>query len=152
MKNSKSLIQLDENIKKLYSETGESFVERNITRLIRLPIADYELPDLRFMISQEIGLPFLVPIVISKLVKNPFVEAEHYEGDLINALFMIGADTYFWKDHPKLKNQVASLYSKNQILLEHLEIPEGTKENIRNNYESFNKDESPDLNKILFNL
>lgn len=80
---------------------------RRCLELSTVPIGDFLLGDLRIMIGQQCGLPFLVPIALEKLQDNLFVEADYYEGDLLSALLNI--DSAFWseyRDHWNLLNQL----------------------------------------------
>ncbi len=80
---------------------------RRCLELSKVPIGDFSLGDLRIMIGQQCGLPFLVPIALEKLQDNLFVEADYYEGDLLSALLSI--DVAFWlehQDHWNLLNQL----------------------------------------------
>jgi hypothetical protein len=38
------------------------------------------------LISQGIGLPFLIPVALTKLKTNPFLEGDMFEGDVLMAV------------------------------------------------------------------
>ncbi len=82
----------------------ESSLVTTCSRLRRKPLNDFTIEDLRIMIGQEIGLPFLVPIALEHLEKNPLVEGDFYPGDLLVNVLRIPAS--FWKEHPDLRPSI----------------------------------------------
>ena len=82
---------------------------RRCIELRKIPIADFSASDLRLMIGQQFGLPYLIPIAIEKLQGNLLVEADYYEGDLLSTVLDI--DAKFWKSNPNYWTQVSKLLS-----------------------------------------
>jgi hypothetical protein len=81
-----------------------------VTRCIdlsKVPINRYELYDLRVMIGQKFGLPYLIPLAIERLQFDIFVDTEYYEGDLLAAVLDVNVD--FWKSNPAYWKQVELL-------------------------------------------
>jgi hypothetical protein len=76
-------------------------------RLRRAPIESLTLADVRLLLGQGIGLPYLVPIAIEALKKQPLIETEHYCGDLLANVLRISAG--FYDDHPEHKDDVVSI-------------------------------------------
>ena len=70
---------------------------RTVHRLHKKPIGQFTIEDLRIMIGQGKGLPFLVPLALEALERDPFAEGDFYEGDLLKAVSSI--DSSFWLDH-----------------------------------------------------
>ena len=70
-------------------------------RLHRVPLRDFTMADYRRMIGQSICLEYLVPLALQFLEKDPFLEAELYEGDLLCAL--LTSEKEFWNSHKELK-------------------------------------------------
>ena len=62
--------------------------------LRRVPIDKLTSGDLRALITQEIGLMYLMPTALSKLKVDPMLESEHYPGDLLCAAMDVTAD--YW--------------------------------------------------------
>lgn len=75
--------------------------------LSRVPVDNFSLGDLRVMIGQKFGLKYLIPLAIEKLQDNIFVEAEFYEGDLLESVLEI--DTSFWNDNQNYWTQLNEL-------------------------------------------
>ncbi len=51
--------------------------------LRRKPLKDFSPGDMRVMIGQEIGLPYLLPMALEALVADPLVEGDYFPGDLL---------------------------------------------------------------------
>jgi hypothetical protein len=60
--------------------------------------------DLRVLISQHFGLPYLVPLALERLAKSPFLDAQYSPGDLLEAVLRVPAS--FWHAAPALRDEV----------------------------------------------
>lgn len=60
----------------------------------KIPIPDLTNEMLRVLIGQEIGLPYLMPVILEKLLINPFMQGELYCCDVLN--FVISIDPKYW--------------------------------------------------------
>lgn len=87
-------------------------------RLHRLPLRDFTMADYRRMIGQSICLEYLAPLAIQFLEKEPFLEAEYYEGDLLYAL--LTSEKAFWHSHKELKTAAERLAVHAESRLEEL--------------------------------
>jgi contact-dependent growth inhibition (CDI) system CdiI-like immunity protein len=76
-------------------------------RLRRVPLRDFTAENLRIMIGQQIGLPYLVPVALELLRTDPFTAGDCYEGDLLAAV--LRADSRFWIESPELRAEAARL-------------------------------------------
>jgi hypothetical protein len=76
-------------------------------RLRRAPIASLSLADVRLLLGQGIGVPYLAPIAIEALKKQPLIETEHYCGDLLANVLRISSK--FYDEHEGYKNDVVSI-------------------------------------------
>ncbi|PWI09395.1 hypothetical protein DIZ27_16995 [Streptomyces sp. NWU339] len=54
--------------------------------LRRRPIGELTVEDMRLLIGQDIGLPYLLPLALEVLRDNPMAEGDMYEGDLLSAV------------------------------------------------------------------
>ncbi|WP_234380577.1 contact-dependent growth inhibition system immunity protein [Streptomyces sp. NRRL F-5122] len=52
----------------------------------RRPIGELTVEDMRLLIGQDIGLPYLLPLALKVLRDNPMAEGDMYEGDLLSAV------------------------------------------------------------------
>ena len=107
------MIDLTKSLKQLgaipdISTGGEDWPSALVTTCKRLydkPLKDFTTEDLRIMIGQKIGLEFLVPIALERLVENPFEQGDFYPGDLLMNLLRLPAD--YWHKHPDLRWELA---------------------------------------------
>ncbi len=79
----------------------ESYVVTNAYRLRRVPLQNYTVDDLRFMIGQRISPQYLVPMALECLQADPWIEAFSHRGDLLSSL--LKADSRFWIASPHLR-------------------------------------------------
>jgi hypothetical protein len=61
----------------------ESSIIQRLMRLRKVPLEEFTIDDIRFMIIQEVGLPYLLTLAIEFLQKDLFTEGNYYEGDLL---------------------------------------------------------------------
>ncbi len=115
---------------------GDSFVVKNYYRLHNLPIKEYTLSDLRFMIGQNEGLEYLVPIAIIALIKDIFIETDLYPGDLLCSLLQITNEPNYWTTHPKVKQDLINIYTEQKKQLGKINVPEEVKVKIKDLYKS----------------
>lgn len=78
--------------------------------LRKKPVAEFTTEDLRIMIGQEIGLPFLLPIAIDVLQRDVFAGGDLYEGDLLAAVLRV--NWHFYESRPDVKEAVRLLARK----------------------------------------
>ena len=118
-------------------ESDSSYVERNYYRLQNIPIKDFDLADLRFMIGQNAALEYLVPMALMKLKENIFLETEFYEGDLLKNLFVINDTPNYWTSHRKEKQELIELYESQKHKLDELDTTSEIKKGIKSAYVEF---------------
>ena len=63
-----------------------SHFHRRCYDAVTKPISELSVADLRLLISQDIGLRFVVPITLEIVEKDPLLECEHFKGDLLTAI------------------------------------------------------------------
>ena len=78
---SKSLQQLERD------DWGEpsynSYLVTTVHRLRRKPLTEFTVEDIRIMIGQGIGLPFLMALALKNLEQEPLAAGDLYPGDLL---------------------------------------------------------------------
>jgi hypothetical protein len=85
--------------------TFDRHVVKAVRRLRRLPIRDYRIEDLRLMIGQGMGLPYLIPLALDVLESDPFAKGDYYPGDLLKMVTSVPQE--FWIDHPSFRRRAA---------------------------------------------
>ncbi|MBI3560333.1 MAG: hypothetical protein HY080_01255 [Gammaproteobacteria bacterium] len=95
----------------------DSNLVKTIYQLRKKRLRDYTVEDLRIMIGQDVGLPFLLPMAIQILEQDPLAKGMHYKGDLLCNVLRINPD--FYKTNPEYKSKVENLIklTKNAITL-----------------------------------
>jgi hypothetical protein len=107
--------ELDKSLQELeQSDWGEptydSYLVTTVNRLRRVPLRQFTVEDLRIMIGQGIGLPFLVPLALEHLRNNPLVEGDYYPGDLLKS--MLTADSTFWLEHSEWREEIREIAAR----------------------------------------
>lgn len=97
----------------------QSHVVMNAHRLHRVPLREFTVEDLRFMIRQQRGLQYLIPVALEHLHGDPFVEGGCYPGDLLAAV--LRGDSRFWIASPELRAEVARIVQHALSLLPSLD-------------------------------
>ena len=103
----KSLFNLEKTHLVGTSEEVSPCLVKRCYELIKLPLNEYTIEDLRLMIGQEFGLLYLIPLAVEKLNDNLFAEGDMYEGDLLANVLRV--PFAFWKQNPDLWAQVNNL-------------------------------------------
>ena len=85
----------------------ESSIIQRLYRLRKVPLADFSTDDIRFMIIQETGLPFLLTLAIELLRNNLYAEGNYYEGDVLAAILKIKPVN--WKGNKELWSDIENL-------------------------------------------
>lgn len=99
-----------------YPATVPTNLVKRCIELSKVPVDTFTFSDLRLLIGQQIGLPFLVPIAKERLQDDIFVEADYYEGDLLSGVLEI--DAGFWRDNQNFWKQLNDLIEDKRQELE----------------------------------
>jgi hypothetical protein len=85
----------------------ETSLVQTVHRLRRVPINQFEPRDLRIMIGQGVGLPYLIPTALTLLERDAYLEAELHPGDLLTVVFTV--DDAFWQRTPDLRRRAVTV-------------------------------------------
>ncbi len=91
----KSIEQLENDYWKDEIEFPSNLVI-NCHKYRKIPIKELTIEQLRLLISQKIGMEFLIGIALEKLERNILTEGDLYEGDLLVAVSGLSAE--FWNE------------------------------------------------------
>ena len=122
---------------KIPSRDQNSGTECRFFELHDKPIQDLELSDIRFLIGQNSGLTYLVPLAIEHLKSNIFIETEYYPGDMLTALLTINNNPNYWLEHPDEKEKLINLYVNQKEILLELDITHSITQKIKEAYKNF---------------
>lgn len=89
---------------------------RKVEKYINQPLKSLDTEALRLLISQNIGLDFLIPLAIDRLRENILIEGDLYEGDLLKNVL----DSYkgYWIKHKDYHVNLVDLYNENLAVFE----------------------------------
>jgi hypothetical protein len=87
-----------------------SYLVTTTYALRRKPIGEFTIEDLRIMLGQQIGAPFLVPLALEHLAADLLVSGDYYDGDLLNSV--IRQDATFWQAYPHLHAALDDLFQR----------------------------------------
>jgi hypothetical protein len=99
--------------------THDSYLVTTVHRLRRKPLAEFTVEELRIVIGQKIGLPFLIPLAVERLEEEPLAAGDFHPGDLLQAV--IRAGEAFWADHPDFLQRVRKVVARVNDLLPSLD-------------------------------
>jgi len=112
-------------------------IECRFYELHNQPLSNLDLSDIRFLIGQNSGLEYLVPIAVSKLKEDIFLEVEYYPGDLLCSLFLINNEPNYWKSHTKEKQELIDLYTEQKKNLGSIDANDEIIQKIKEAYKEF---------------
>ncbi|MFI2368425.1 contact-dependent growth inhibition system immunity protein [Streptomyces sp. NPDC018833] len=80
---------------------------RTVHALRRKKLGELTVEDLRALITQNVGLPFLLPLALEVLRDDPMAEGKYYEGDLLFAV--LGSEAAAWELFPDLAEELVAI-------------------------------------------
>ena len=76
-------------------------------RLRRVQLRLLTVENLRILIGQNIGLPFLMPLAIEQLEQDPLAEGDFYPGDLLCSVLCV--EPKYWEGDAEARRKVAAI-------------------------------------------
>ncbi|MEU0372012.1 contact-dependent growth inhibition system immunity protein [Streptomyces sp. NPDC006283] len=73
---------------------------RKVHELRQVPLGELGPADLRTLLSQQVALPYVLPLAVFLLLEEPLLDAYFYEGDLL--LAAVNAPASAWALFPDL--------------------------------------------------
>ncbi len=86
---------------------------RQVYLLRQKPIIELNANDLRLLISQNVGLEYLIPLSMKFFEKEIFYEALYYPGDLL--LAVLNVDPVYWESNKNEAQTVLSIIEKGRF-------------------------------------
>ncbi|GGT40010.1 hypothetical protein GCM10010271_50040 [Streptomyces kurssanovii] len=80
---------------------------RKVHALRRVPLGRLGSADLHTLVSQQVALPYVLPLVVRRLLEEPLLDAYFYEGDLL--LAAVGAPASAWDLLPDLGDRLRTV-------------------------------------------
>jgi len=88
-----------------------SHLVKRTGKLRKVPLNEFSIEDLRLMIGENFGLPYLIPLALERLKENILAEGDLYPGDLLVAVASIESE--FWEEHSTYKKEIGAIMSDN---------------------------------------
>jgi len=111
MSTNKTIKQLDKNDWTRPQEYNTNFIRRCYD-YVEIPIYQLNIEQLRTLISQEIGVEFLIPTIIQNLKNNILAEGDFYPDDLLELTLNLKKEV--WTGFEKEKHILLELIQKNE--------------------------------------
>jgi hypothetical protein len=112
-----------------------SFVERTFYKLMNKKLKNYTPEDLRFMIGQDTGLEYFIPMALRILANNLFVETSFYPGSLLENILKV--NTEYWLRFPQQKTQLIELFLNGHENIDRLDLTDEIIETINDAFTEF---------------
>jgi hypothetical protein len=89
---------------------------KNCHEYRKLPIRDLSVGQIRTLISQDIGVHFLLPKAMNLLTQNALTEGDFYPGDLLSAVLSL--DHQVWTNCQDLRDKLKRSIQNQKDLIE----------------------------------
>jgi CDI immunity proteins len=86
--------------------TLDSHLDSEIRRLRDIPLKQLRLEDLRLLIGQSLGLPYLVPLALDHVEAHPLAGGDFYPGDLLKNIMDV--EEAFWQERPEFRRRLVT--------------------------------------------
>ena len=107
-------------------------------RLRNVPLKNLTAGDLRLLIGQRVGLPYLVPVALDVLAIDTFIDASFYPGDLLAAV--VGAPNEFWHMYSELAHSAVKVARSALERIDSADVRQDLKDKLRNFIEARTKE------------
>lgn len=112
---------------------GEGGIEKRYIKLVDVPLNQFSMGDIRFLIGQEESLDILVPIALDILARDIFIETEYYPGDLLSSILNIENDN-FWSKNKELRGTILGLHEQFSIQVASVDLDWDIKKKLKQKF------------------
>jgi hypothetical protein len=123
----KSINELEPEVQSRSTEF-ESPLIATCYKLRNNKLQNYSTEDLRIMISQHIGLTWLIPLALDKLKVDILAEGDFYEGDLL--VSVLKTSPSYWLNHSLELTTFITLLEENLTSIAISDAPKIVLENV----------------------
>lgn len=117
------------------TEDNSSYEEYNFHKLHNKKLKDYSLEDIYFMIGQDTGFIYLIPMALSALEKDAFLMAEDYPSDLFGRLLKTPIE--FWLENKESHKRLQKIVKKNVQEIDSLDVIKDIKTDLKTAIKKF---------------
>ena len=87
-----------------------SYVVERSHQLRRVPIGELSVENLRLLVGQQVGLPWVLERAVQVLDANPLAEGDFYEGDLLASVLSLPPEVL--QRHPQVLERLRSVIER----------------------------------------
>lgn len=112
------VINMDRTLTELEkSDWGEpnfqSSLVINCHRIRKKPLRNFTAEDCRILLSQNISLPYVIPVAVQLLETNALADGGYYPGDLLFNVLI--TDRQYWRENPILWEKLIRIYTEQDV-------------------------------------
>lgn len=90
----------------------DSYVVRTVQTARKKPLSELSNEEIRVLVSQKVGLKYILPMAVTILKHNPMMETSLYEGDLLGCVLRLSPSD--WNDNPEELRELRLIVQMNQ--------------------------------------
>ncbi len=90
----------------------DSYVVRTVQTARKKPLSELTDEEIRVLVSQKVGLKYVLPMAVAILKRNPLTEASLYEGDLLECMLRLSSSD--WSNNPEELRELRLIVQTNQ--------------------------------------
>lgn len=91
----------------------DSYVVRTVQEARKKPLSELSNEEIRVLVSQKVGLKYILPMAVAILKRNPLTEASLYEGDLLECVLRLSPSD--WSDNPEDYREFREIIKTNKL-------------------------------------
>jgi hypothetical protein len=95
-----------------------SYVVEQSYRLRQVPLGQLSVENLRLLVGQQVGFPWLLERAVQVLETNPLAEGDFYEGDLLAAVLALPSEVL--AGHPHVVDRLRQIVDQATPILRRL--------------------------------
>ena len=100
--------------------SNASHFHKRIHEAVTKPLDSLSAADLMVLISQDIGLAFVMPLALPVVERDPLIEVEHFKGDLLEVMLRASSD--FYLNHPEIRGRMDKIVDRVAAALDKLDF------------------------------
>ncbi len=127
---------------------NESYLVTSCHRLRKKPLSDFTVEDLRMLVSQNIGLKFLIPIALDILKSDALAEGHLYPGDLLLSVLKSNKD--FWNIELQEKQRLVRIFKSSENRIKEEATRFSTARNLIKAFDEFERLEEYFMHPLCF--
>lgn len=109
--------------KKDWTDTGlDSYLVKRCSQLVKIPLSDFTIEDLRIMIGQGFALNYLILLALEILQENILAEGDYCPGDLLKNVIATPSDFWIVNNNLYVQLKQIIIYQKSSLEEENISV------------------------------